>query len=73
MLPFSQFRMRGACTLPVILGLKTVTLLQQTNILKKENRIKVSRSEVKLMMRQTILALPSPKRTQKLISLYRDA
>ena len=73
MLPFSQFRMRGACTLPVILGLKTVTLLQQTNILKKENRIKVSRSEVKLMMRQTILALSSPKRTQKLISLYRDA
>tara|TARA_B100001741_G_scaffold91316_1_gene74864 strand:- start:1178 stop:2191 length:1014 start_codon:yes stop_codon:yes gene_type:complete len=73
MLPFSQFRMRGACTLPVILGLKTVTLLQQTNILKNENRIKVSRSEVKLMMRQTILALSSPKRTQKLISLYRDA
>ncbi|MEC9332001.1 MAG: phytoene/squalene synthase family protein [Verrucomicrobiota bacterium] len=73
MLPFGQFRMRGACTLPVILGLKTVTLLQQKNILKNESRIKVSRPEVKLMMRQTALALTSRKRTQKLISLYRDA
>jgi len=73
MLPFSQFRMRGACTLPVIIGLKTVTLLQQKNILENENRIKVSRPEVKLMMRQTALALTSRNRTQKLISLYRDA
>ena len=73
MLPFSQFRMRGACTLPVIIGLKTVKLLQQENILKNENRIKVSRPEVKLMMRQSALALTSRKRTKKLIALYRDA
>jgi len=73
MLPFSQFRMRGACTLPVIIGLKTVKLLQQENILKNKNRIKVSRPEVKLMMRQSALALTSRKRTKKLIALYRDA
>ena len=73
MLPYSQFRMRGACTLPVILGLKTVNLLQNQNILNHENRIKVSRPDVKLIMRQTALALPSRKRTQKLISVYRDA
>ena len=73
MLPFSQFRMRGACTLPVIIGLKTVKILQQENILKNENRIKVSRPEVKLMMRQSALALTSRKRTKKLIALYRDA
>ncbi len=73
MLPFSQFRMRGACTLPVVIGLKTVRLLQQENILKNENRIKVSRPEVKLMMRQSALALTSRKRTKKLIALYRDA
>ena len=73
MLPFSQFRMRGACTLPVIIGLKTVKLLKQENILKNKNRIKVSRPEVKLMMRQSALALTSRKRTKKLIALYRDA
>ena len=73
MLPFSQFRMRGACTLPVVIGLKTVRLLQQENIVKNENRIKVSRPEVKLMMRQSALALTSRKRTKKLIALYRDA
>ncbi|MAD26370.1 MAG: farnesyl-diphosphate farnesyltransferase [Verrucomicrobiales bacterium] len=73
MLPFSQFRMRGACTLPVVIGLKTVRLLQQENILKNENRIKISRPEVKLMMRQSALALTSRKRTKKLIALYRDA
>ena len=73
MLPFRQFRMRGACTLPVVIGLKTVGLLQQENILKNENRIKVSRPEVKLMMRQSALALTSRKRTKKLIALYRDA
>ena len=73
MLPFSQFRMRGACTLPVIIGLKTVTLLRQQNVLDAEYRIKVGRPEIKRMTRQTALALPSRRRTQKLISSYRDA
>ena len=73
MLPFSQFRMRGACTLPVIIGLKTVTLLREQNVLDAEYRIKVGRPEIKRMTRQTALALPSRRRTQKLISSYRDA
>ena len=73
MLPFSQFRMRGACTLPVIIGLKTVTLLRQQNVLDAEYRIKVGRPEIKRMTRQTALALPSRRRTQKLISSYLDA
>ena len=73
MLPFNQFRMRGACTLPVILGLKTISLLKQNNVLDGDKRIKVNRSEVKLMMRKTALALASRRQTQKLISLYRDA
>ena len=73
MLPFSQFRMRSACTLPVIIGLKTVTLLRQQNVLDAEIRIKVGRPEIKRMTRQTALALPSRRRTQKLISSYRDA
>lgn len=73
MLPFSQFRMRGACTLPVIIGLKTVTLLRHQNVLDAEHRIKVGRPEIKRMTRQTALALPSRRRTQNLIKSYRDA
>ena len=71
LLPYRQFRLRTACTLPVLIGQRTLTLLRGQNVLDAENRIKVSRAEIKQLTRQTVLAVPSRRRSQKLLDTQR--
>ena len=73
LLPFSQFRLRGACMLPVLIGQRTLTLLRTENVLDAENRIKVLRPEIKQLKNKTIFALPSRRRSQKLLDANRNA
>mgnify|MGYP003707841447 FL=1 len=59
--------------LPVLIGQRTLALLRGQNVLDAENRIKVSRPEIKQLTRQTALAVPSQRRSQKLLDAQRHA
>jgi len=71
LLPYRQFRLRAASMLPVLIGQRTLTLLRGQNVLDAENRIKVCRSEIRQLTRQTALAVPSRRRSQKLLEAQR--
>lgn len=57
-LPRSWVRVRLACALPVLIGVKTLNKLREGSVLNPDTRIKVSRAEVKRIMRATVLYYP---------------
>src|SRR5687767_6149871 len=57
-LPRTWVRLRVACALPVLIGVKTLNKLRTANVLNPDTRIKVSRAEVKRIMRETVLFYP---------------
>jgi farnesyl-diphosphate farnesyltransferase len=59
-LPFSQFRVRLACAWPILIGVKTIEKLRAANLITFQQRVKVSRSEVRGILLRSILALPLP-------------
>lgn len=59
-LPWRQPRVRLACALPVLLGLRTLRLLRAANPLDPAVRLKVPRVEVKRLLRQAVLRYPVP-------------
>jgi len=59
--------------MPVLIGQRTLALLRNQNVLDSERRIKVMRSEIKRLRRRTLLALPSVRRSQKLLDSNRNA
>ena len=73
MLPHSQFRLRGACMLPVLIGQRTLALLRDGNVLEPSNRIKVTRDEINGLLKTVAFAVPFAKKSRKLLSQYRDA
>ena len=73
LLPSSQFRLRAACMLPVLIGQRTLILLRTQNVLDAENRVKVLRPEIKRLKNKTILAMFSRRRSLKLLAKNRDA
>jgi farnesyl-diphosphate farnesyltransferase len=55
-LPFSCVRIRLACAWPLLIGMRTASLLRVGNILDDRHRIKISRSEIwKILFRSVIL------------------
>jgi farnesyl-diphosphate farnesyltransferase len=60
-LPWSAFRVRLACALPILIGADTLTLLKTGRILDPERRIKVSRPQVKRAFRRAVFFYPFPK------------
>ena len=68
MLPYSQFRLRGACMLPVLIGQRTISLLREDNVLDGENRVKISRDEIKELTKKTVLSISSKRRCSKLLN-----
>ena len=73
MLPFSQFRLRAACMLPVLIGQRTLALLRTANVLDVENRVKVLRPEIKKLRGKMLRSLLIPGGSQRLLKANRDA
>ena len=73
MLPYSQFRLRGACMLPVLIAYQTLDRLREGNVLDPAERIKISRDEVKQFLKQVALAVPFPGSGSKLLNKARIA
>jgi len=72
MLPYRQFRLRGACMLPVLIGQRTISLLRTSNVLDSENRVKVLRPEINQLIRKTKRSLLIPGGGQRLLKSNRD-
>ncbi|MGY8746180.1 MAG: phytoene/squalene synthase family protein [Candidatus Poseidoniales archaeon] len=72
MLPEKQFRLKASCMLPVLIGQRTVKLLRTGNILNSEERIKVTRNEIKSYARKLLLALIIPGGVERLLRKNRD-
>jgi farnesyl-diphosphate farnesyltransferase len=60
MLPFRQLRVRLACAWPLLIGIKTLARLKAENVLDDRHRVKISRSEIRRMIFQSIVAYPFP-------------
>jgi len=67
MLPHSQFRLRGSCMLPVIIGKRTAKLLRKGNVLDRNNRIKIDRSDIERVVKSVVMAVPFPGRSMRLL------
>ena len=72
MLPEGQFRLKASCMLPVLIGQRTVTLLRTGNILNSDERIKVTRDEIKVYARKLLRALLIPGGVKRLLEKNKD-
>ncbi len=72
MIPEKQFRLKASCMLPVLIGQRTVTLLRTGNILNSEERIKVTRDEMKSYGRKLLRALFIPGGVRRLLEKNKD-
>ena len=73
MLPKTQFRLKASCMLPVLIGQKTVTMLRSGNVLDAEDRIKVTRSDIKSYARKILVALFIPGGVSRLLKKNSDS
>ena len=73
MLPHSQFRLRGACMLPVLIAYRTLDKLREGNVLDSADRIKISRDEIKDVLRRVAVAVPFPGSSSKLLNKAKTA
>jgi len=73
MLPHSQFRLRGACMLPVLIAYRTLERLSEGNVLNPDERIKISRDEIKDVLKRVAMAVPFPGSGSKLLNKARKA
>jgi farnesyl-diphosphate farnesyltransferase len=66
MLPFSQFRVRLACAWPILIGMRTIEKLRAADAYELQQRVKVSRGEVRGIIFRSLLACPLPSAWRKL-------
>lgn len=57
-LPWRCMRIRLACAWPALIGIKTLRKLRSANVLDTAERVKISRSDVRSVMLQTVLYYP---------------
>ena len=73
MIPDRQFRLKAASMLPVLIGQRTVTLLREGNILDSDEKIKVTRDEMKGYFKKLLHALILPGGVQRLLAKNKSA
>jgi farnesyl-diphosphate farnesyltransferase len=65
-LPFSQFRVRLACAWPILIGMRTIAKLRTANTIELQQRVKISRGEVRKIILFSLLGCPLPFTWRKL-------
>lgn len=73
MIPEKQLRLKASTMLPVLIGQRTVTLLRTGNILNSDERIKVTRDEMKTYARKLLRALFIPGGVRRLLEKNKDS
>jgi farnesyl-diphosphate farnesyltransferase len=66
-LPHGCMRVRLACAWPVLIGWETLKRLRAGNVLDPEQRIKVSRREVRQLMLRSVLLYPWPAAWERMV------
>ena len=59
-LPFGQFRVRLACAWPILMGMRTIEKLRAAGVIELQQRVKISRAEVRGILFRSLLACPLP-------------
>jgi farnesyl-diphosphate farnesyltransferase len=67
-IPFSQFRVRLACAWPILIGVKTLNKLRAASVNELQQRVKISRGEVRRIILKSLLASPFPFAWRKLLT-----
>jgi farnesyl-diphosphate farnesyltransferase len=70
-LPRGQVRLRLACALPVLIGVRTIGRLRTGNVLDASLRIKITRAEVRRLMLRSAVCYPSAAAWEKLFDRAR--
>ena len=65
-LPRRCGRVRLACAWPILIGMKTLARLRTSNVLDPQQRIKITRLEVKALILRSVLFYPWPSAWKKL-------
>jgi farnesyl-diphosphate farnesyltransferase len=65
-LPFGQIRVRLACAWPILIGARTIEKLRAAGVNDLQQRVKVSRGEVRGILFRSLLACPFPPLWRKL-------
>ncbi len=66
-LPWAQMRVRLACAWPILIGLKTIARLRTANPLDPQQRVKISRREVRRLILKSVLLYPWPAAWRSLV------
>ncbi len=66
-LPFGQYRVRLACAWPILIGVRTTEKLRAANVIELQQRVKVSREEIRGIVKRSILACPFRKAWRNLL------
>jgi farnesyl-diphosphate farnesyltransferase len=67
-IPFPQFRIRLACAWPILIGIKTLNKLRAVTVNELQQRVKISRGEVRGIILKSLLASPFPLAWRKLLT-----
>ncbi len=67
-LPWRCVRVRLACAWPALIGIKTLGKLRMANVLDPEQRIKISRKEVRKLILRSVVCYPWPPAWRRLFS-----
>ena len=67
-LPFGQYRVRLACAWPILIGVRTLDKLRAANVIELQQRVKVSREEMRAIFKRSILACPFRKAWRNLLT-----
>lgn len=59
-LPFGQFRVRLACAWPILIGAATIAKLRVADVRQLQQRVKVSRAEIRGIMARSVMAVALP-------------
>ncbi len=71
-LPPHQTRIRLACAWPILIGIRTISLLRVNNILDAGNRIKVTRKEIRQLILRSLISYPSSAAWNRLLLFARS-
>jgi farnesyl-diphosphate farnesyltransferase len=69
LIPFTWMSLRLACAWPVLIGLRTIGRLRTGNVLDPQQRIKISRAEVRNVILQSVVCYPLPSAWRNLARL----
>jgi len=68
-IPWSQVRVRLACAWPILIGAETIRRLRSGNVLDPNQRVKISRPDVRRIIIQSVLWYPRVSRWRSLAKL----